>query len=113
MHENELYIHVRGDAFIMALRVQGLDFTGKTVKSMFKRTKNQDTPDLTFLSTDSSIDVDIISTTETILTLTKPVAEINALENAIYTYDVQVYTTAEDVYTFCKGKVKIVNEITT
>lgn len=113
MWENDLFIYVKGDALVMVLDVEGFNFTGKQVKSMFKRTKDQAAADMTFQSSDGSIVIDIISTTKATLTFVKTVSQMNTLELGIYNYDVQVFTNAEDVYTFCKGKVKIVNELTT
>lgn len=97
----------------MVLEVDGHNFTGKQVKAMFKKTKGQATADMLFQSSDGSIVIDVISTTKANLTFVKTVTQMNALELGIYNYDVQVFTNAEDVYTFCKGKVKIVNELTT
>lgn len=113
MWENDLFIYVKGDALVMVLEVEGHDFTGKQVKSMFKRTKNQVSADMLFQSSDGSIVIDVISTTKATLTFVKTVTQMNALDLGIYNYDVQVFTNADDVYTFCKGKVKIVNELTT
>lgn len=112
MQDNETLLHVRGDAFNVAFEVEDMDFTNLIVKSHFKKDINQASPDLTFLSSDGSINVNIISTTKTILTFNKTSTQMAAIIEGTYKYDIQVETSATDRQTICAGNLKVIKDVT-
>jgi hypothetical protein len=112
MEINDSLEYVTGDAFNIKFEVEGLDFTGMSVRSHFRKEINQTTPDLICLTSDGSIQVNIVSVTKSELTFIKTPAQMAALIPGTYQYDIEVYSTANDVQTICRGSLKVIKDIT-
>ena len=105
--------YITGDAFTVKFVVEGLDFTGKSVKSDFKKDINQASPDITFQTGGNGITVTVISATKAEVVFSKTPAQMAAITQGTYKYDIEVYTNANDVQTIGTGSLKVYKGITT
>ncbi len=112
MNTNETIEAVRGDELNIIFEVTGMDLTGKSARSHFKNNID-DSADLIFIDGDGSIVIDVQSITLTVLTFKKTATQMANLEIANYKYDIEVYSTVDDVVTICNGTLKIIKDVTT
>ncbi|MBL7902935.1 MAG: hypothetical protein JNK73_13140 [Bacteroidia bacterium] len=116
MYQIEKQYHNHGDKLEMGFEVTGLDLTGLSLRSEFKRNKDQDVPDIVFATADNSIEVDIISVVEgqekAILTFKKTATQMKAIPMATYYYQITTFTTVDDEITIGEGVFETTKDIT-